>query len=55
MADQATVSNLADTGKKSGHRYGKFTRAKNLSQATEKDMQVSGAGKMTVSPLFHKI
>ena len=40
MADNVEVSNLGTTGKKSGHRYHKFTKAKDLSKASAKDMEV---------------
>jgi len=39
MADKAEVSNLGTTGKKSKHRYHKFTKAKDLSKASAKDME----------------
>ena len=40
LADKAKISSLGQTGKKSGHRYHKFTKAKDLSQASAKDMEV---------------
>merc|ERR1711920_485779 len=39
LADQADISSLGQTGKKSGHRYHKFTKAKDLSKASAKDME----------------
>merc|ERR1712021_156437 len=39
LADKAKISSLGQTGKKSGHRYHKFTKAKDLSQASAKDME----------------
>ena len=46
MADNVEVSNLGTTGKKSGHRYHKFTKAKDLSKASAKDMEVKPVPKM---------
>ena len=40
LADTVEVSSLEKTGSKLGHRYKKATRAKDISNATAKDMEV---------------
>ena len=40
MADQVKVSSLEKTGNKSGHRYKKLTRGKDLTQASSQHLQV---------------
>ncbi|CAG5097060.1 Oidioi.mRNA.OKI2018_I69.XSR.g14914.t1.cds [Oikopleura dioica] len=39
LADTVQVSSLAKTGSKSGHRYGKFTKAKDLTGASAKHLE----------------
>lgn len=39
LADTVQVSSLADTGSKAGHRYGKFTKAKDLTGASAKHLE----------------
>ncbi|CBY38018.1 unnamed protein product [Oikopleura dioica] len=39
LADTVKVSSLAETGSKAGHRYGKFTRAKDLTGASAKHLE----------------
>jgi len=39
LADTVKVSSLADTGSKAGHRYGKFTKAKDLTGASAKHLE----------------
>ena len=41
LADTVQVSSLAETGSKSGHRYGKFTKAKDLTGASAKHLEVT--------------
>ena len=52
MADNVEVSNLGSTGKKSGHRYHKFTKAKDLSKASAKDMEVNTAWQFSTLNIF---
>ena len=41
MADKAKITSLESSGAKMGHRYKKFTKAKDLTKASAKDMEVN--------------